>query len=241
MIEVSNTITLQHICKSFGKGDTKTDVLHDINWTVEPGKMTFLVGPSGCGKTTLISIIAGILSATSGTVNLFDHDLMSMSKRQIVDYRRENIGFIFQQFNLLPALSAAENVCIPLVANNMQREPAIEKANAMLAKVGMAEHSHKLSNQLSGGQQQRIAIARALVHEPRLLLCDEPTASLDAASGQQAMQLLKENAKKAGRCVLIVTHDSRIFPFADTMVRMDDGVIKSVEHDCHYKNSHEDI
>ncbi|MFC3908943.1 ABC transporter ATP-binding protein [Legionella dresdenensis] len=222
------TIVVENVKKWFGEGEIKTEVLHGISWVIEPGQMTFLVGPSGCGKTTLISIIAGILSASDGKVTLFGENINAMSNSANARFRRENIGFIFQQFNLLPALTAAENACIPLVANGMAREQAVAAAKAFLAEVGMGEHVNKLPRELSGGQQQRVAIARALIHEPRLLVCDEPTASLDSITGRQVMELLQQNARKPGRCVIVVTHDNRIFEFADVIVTIGDGLIKSI-------------
>lgn len=225
-----NNIEIQNIKKSFGEGKVKIEVLHGINATINPGKMTFLVGPSGCGKTTLISIIAGILTPDSGQVKLFGEDIFKLSNIKNSEFRRKNIGFIFQQFNLLPALTALENVSIPLIANGVKRDIAYEKSREMLKKVGLENFVNKLPKELSGGQQQRIAIARALVHNPRLIVCDEPTASLDATAGKQVMEILKEQAKKEDRVVIIVTHDDRIFKFADVILRMEDGRIIDKEN-----------
>ncbi len=218
-----NNIEIIDIKKSFGEDKVRVEVLHGINTQINPGKLTFLVGPSGCGKTTLISIIAGILTPTSGQVKLFGQDIFALSNSKNSEFRRKNIGFIFQQFNLLPALTALENASIPLIANGVNRELAYEKTREMLKKVGLENHVNKLPKELSGGQQQRIAIARALVHEPKLLVRDEPTASLDTHSGQQVMEILQEQAKKEDRVVIIVTHDDRIFKFADVMLKMSDG------------------
>lgn len=227
--QCSNKIVVEAIHKSFESGSLKVQVLKDINWTIKSGEMTFLVGPSGCGKTTLISIIAGILTPTQGRVNLFGNYLCDMAQQAATQFRRENIGFIFQQFNLLPALTASENVSIPLVLKGQKKKPAIETAHHYLDLMGMADHRDKLSRELSGGQQQRIAIARALIHEPRLLICDEPTASLDSITGKQIMELLQMDACKKDRCVIIVTHDTRIFPFSDLIVNMNDGGIQYIE------------
>jgi putative ABC transport system ATP-binding protein len=220
-----NKIEVNNIKKSFGAGNMLIEVLHGINLEIESGKMNFLIGPSGCGKTTLISIIAGILSPTSGEVKIFGQNINKLSSGKNSEFRRQNIGFIFQQFNLLPALSAAENASIPLIANGAKRDDALKKAKEMLAKVGLENHTNKLPKELSGGQQQRVAIARALIHNPKLLVCDEPTASLDAASGKQVMEILQEQAKQDNRCVIIVTHDDRIFKFADIIIKMNDGKI----------------
>lgn len=225
-----SAIKITKIKKSFGKGEAKFEVLHGIDGEIEAGKMTFLVGPSGCGKTTLISIIAGILTPDDGDVEVFCHNILKMKAKENAQFRRENIGFIFQQFNLLPALTALENVAVPLIAGGMERSEAKKKAAEMLEKVDLAPHIKKLPKELSGGQQQRVAIARSLVHDPKLLICDEPTASLDASSGQIVMKLLQEQAKKEDRCVIVVTHDDRIFKFADAMLKMNDGKIISVDN-----------
>lgn len=226
-----NNIEIIDIKKSFGEDKVRVEVLHGINAEINPGKLVFLVGPSGCGKTTLISIIAGILTPTSGQVKLFDEDIFALSNSKNSEFRRKNIGFIFQQFNLLPALTALENASIPLIANGVSREEAYKKTREMLKKVGLENHVNKLPKELSGGQQQRIAIARALVHEPKLLVCDEPTASLDAHSGQQVMEILQEQARKEDRVVIIVTHDDRIFKFADIILKMSDGrIIEKIEN-----------
>lgn len=228
MSDRENTIIVEDVHKWYGTGAIKYEVLRGINWTVDPGKMTFLVGPSGCGKTTLISIIAGILTASSGRVSLFGNYLQDMNDSVGTKFRRENIGFVFQQFNLLPALTAAENACIPLVTNRIPKKEAIEAAYHYLDLIGMTPHRDKLPRELSGGQQQRIAIARALIHEPRLLVCDEPTAALDSTTGKQVMEILQKVACNEKRCVIVVTHDNRIFNFADLMVNISDGQINSI-------------
>ena len=187
--------------------------------------MTMLVGPSGCGKTTLISVIAGLLRATNGRVNVFGRELTAMRSKELLEFRLRRIGFVFQQYNLINGLTAAENTAVPLVAAGMQWPQALEKAAAMLAELGLEEHAGKTPNQLSGGQQQRVAIARALVHNPELLLCDEPTAALDGHSGQIVMRLLRELAVRPNRAAVIVTHDSRVFGFADMIAHMEDGLI----------------
>lgn len=217
------------INKTFQEGSIDTPVLHDINWHIEPGKVSFLVGPSGCGKTTLISIIAGILRPSNGYVSLFGQNVFDLDARASAAFRAKNIGFIFQQFNLLPALSAAENAAIPLIMQHVPREIAVSKARELLRELGLEGSEDKLPRALSGGQQQRVAIARALIHNPRLIVCDEPTASLDGQSGHAVMALLKEHASQADRVVIVVTHDNRIFEFADTLVRIADGKIVSIE------------
>lgn len=218
-------ISVRGVAKDFPVGDDHIRVLHDINVDVNAGELTYLVGESGSGKTTLISIIAGILYPTEGRVQVFDTEIYDLSDNDLVKFRLANIGFIFQQYNLLPTLTAAENAAIPLIADGMKRSEAVERARALLEKLNIANQADKYPRQLSGGQQQRVAIARALVHEPRLVVCDEPTAALDAKSGRRVMGLLREVALAADRAVIIVTHDNRIFDLADRILAMEDGRI----------------
>jgi putative ABC transport system ATP-binding protein len=221
---------LRGISKSFGDGDARTKVLKGIDLDVRSGDITMLVGPSGCGKTTLISIIAGTLAADEGELNVFGHDLRKLSKANTTRFRAENIGFIFQAFNLIPTLTCVENVSVPLLIQGVSASKAEKKAKEVLDKVGLAERFHHRPSQLSGGQQQRVAIARALVHEPRLIICDEPTAALDAKNGHIVMELFEHVARGQDRAVLIVTHDNRIFHHANRIASMDDGQVIEV-HD----------
>ena len=216
---------IQSLNKDFPVGDEAIPVLHDISVDIRMGELTMLVGPSGCGKTTLISIVSGILSLTSGTIDLLGQNLNTMKGTKKVVFRRENIGFIFQQYNLLPALTASENAAIPLLAAGVSMNEATYKARIILEQIGMHGQMEKLPRQLSGGQQQRVAIARALVHNPKLIVCDEPTAALDAKTGQSIMDILRDIANNKERAVLIVTHDNRIYHFADRILEMSDGRI----------------
>lgn len=217
------------VVKEFGSGQAKVRVLRGIDMDIHAGETTFLVGPSGCGKTTLISVIAGLLRPNEGTVELFGEKTSKMPSGKLVRFRSTQLGFIFQQFNLLPSLTAAENAAVPLVVQGMSLGKAVRKSNELLERLEMGAHKSKYPNQLSGGQQQRIAIARALVHEPRLVICDEPTASLDAQTGHAVMTMLQELASAPGRAVVVVTHDSRIYSFADRIVTMSDGQIIAVQ------------
>ena len=226
---MSAAVECRGVVKEFPSGQGTARVLHGIDASFPAGELTLLVGPSGCGKTTLISIVAGILSLTAGEVALFGRALGTMRGRERLELRRRTIGFVFQQYNLLPALNAAENAAMPLVAAGMGLARAARQAGEVLAALGMGPHLAKLPRQLSGGQQQRVAIARALVHGPRLVICDEPTAALDAESGQRAMELLRANAVRPDAAVIVVTHDSRIHAFADRIVAMEDGRVRSVE------------
>lgn len=222
---MERAIKIQDIVKDFPVEDQMIRVLFDISLQISQGEMTMIVGPSGCGKTTLISIISGILTPTEGSVNLFDHTLTNMTDREKVLFRRKNIGFIFQQYNLLPSLTAEENAAMPLIAASVSYEEALARARDILDKIGMEGQAQKYPRQLSGGQQQRVAIARALVHDPKLIICDEPTAALDKSTGHSVMENLKDIAKDSKRAVLIVTHDNRIYNFADRIVEMSDGRI----------------
>ena len=224
----NDAVRCQGISKDFGDGASTTRVLNDIDIGFEAGAMSMLVGQSGCGKTTLISIIAGILTPTTGSVQVFEQRLNELGGTALVRFRLKNIGFIFQQYNLLPSLTAAENASVALAASGFSRKVAVERASVMLDRLGLGSHINKLPSQLSGGQQQRVAIARALVHEPRLVVCDEPTAALDAASGQRVMELMREVAVAPNRACIVVTHDNRIFDFADRMVEMEDGWISAI-------------
>ncbi|WP_341713729.1 ABC transporter ATP-binding protein [Erythrobacter sp.] len=221
-------ICTRGVTRDFKAGQQVLTVLHGIDLDVRQGELTYLVGESGSGKTTLISIMCGILWPTLGEVKVFGTDIYALDDTALVEFRLRNIGFIFQQYNLIPSIDAASNAAVPLIAQGMDRHEARERAVAMLAKLNIADQADKLPNQLSGGQQQRVAIARALVHEPRLVVCDEPTAALDAASGRRVMDLLRDVAVAPDRACIIVTHDNRIFDFADRILVLEDG---RVTHD----------
>ena len=217
------------VTKEYGDGESKVRALRGIDLDIPTGEMSLLVGPSGCGKTTLISIVAGLLDPTAGSVEVLGTELGKLTGKKLVHFRGENIGFIFQQYNLLPALTAAENAAVPLLIAGQPRKDAVAKAAEMLATVGIGDKANAMPNQLSGGQQQRVAIARALLREPRLLVCDEPTAALDAQAGQTVMELLRRVAVQPGRAVIVVTHDSRVYRFGDRIVYMVDGRVDRVE------------
>jgi putative ABC transport system ATP-binding protein len=222
-------VVLRGVTKDFGLGATRVQALRGVDVEIHCGQVTLLVGPSGCGKTTLISVIAGLLDPTAGEVEVLGENLTRMPAGRKTRYRGRNIGFAFQQCNLLPALTARENAAVPLLANGWARRRALARATELIEAVGLVPRADALPGQLSGGEQQRVAIARALVHEPRLLLCDEPTSALDGQTGHAVMELIRNVAVRPDRVVLVVTHDNRIFPLGDRIVHMLDGSIQKTE------------
>jgi putative ABC transport system ATP-binding protein len=225
-------VTCRGVTKIYGTGAAAVTALRGIDLNVKTGELMMLVGPSGCGKTTLISVIAGILDQNDGKCEVFGNDFLRMSQAEKTRKRGQMIGFVFQAFNLLPPLSATENVAIPLLLNGVKRSDAMGRAKAMLDRVGLGDRTRSLPAEMSGGQQQRVAIARALIHNPRLIVCDEPTSALDHETGHRVMELLRDVALDEGRSLVIVTHDSRILEFADRIARMDDGRIVKVVNDA---------
>ncbi|WP_428681429.1 ABC transporter ATP-binding protein [Reyranella sp.] len=203
--------------------------LRGVDLDVPLGELLMLVGPSGCGKTTLISIIASVLDHDGGDCQVLGRDLARLNASEKAKLRRADIGFVFQSYNLIPSLSSAENVAVPLLLNGVGRREALAKAGRVLESLGLGGRGGGRPNDLSGGQQQRVAVARALVHEPRILVCDEPTSALDEKTGDTLMQLLREVALRDGRALVIVTHDNRIFKYADRIATMNDGQIVSME------------
>jgi putative ABC transport system ATP-binding protein len=225
----SNNIRVAGVHKSFGTGTARIEALRWVDLDVSPGEVTLLVGPSGSGKTTLLCLLAGLLDLDAGSISLFGTPLESLSAEAKTELRATVMGFVFQQFNLLPTLNAQENVAVPLQIRGQPRRQALSAAAAMLDQVGLGSRLKARTTDLSGGEQQRVAIARALVAAPRLLLCDEPTASLDGDTGAKVMTVLRNTALREDRSIIVVTHDSRIFGFGDRMARMSDGRITSVE------------
>lgn len=218
-------IIVKNVTKTFHQGDTAIHALRSVNFEVRAGHLEMIVGPSGSGKTTLLSVIAGVLFFEEGEVEIMGHSLHKMTEDQITEFRKKTIGFIFQMYNLIPTLTCLENVSIPLLLNGKSSRTAKTMARDYLHKVGLLEREDELPTHLSGGQLQRVAIARALVHEPKIIICDEPTASLDAETGAKIMELLHGLVKTKDRCVIVVTHDQRIHPYADSITKMDDGHI----------------
>ncbi len=216
------------VTKSYGTGDARVTALRGVDLDVRCGELLMLVGPSGCGKPTLISVIAGILDQDVGECVVLGRDLHHMDQSERARFRGASIGFVFQAFNLLPSLTTAENVAVPLLINGTPYKRADAAAREVLDAVGLGARTGALPAQLSGGQQQRVAIARALVHNPKLIVCDEPTSNLDRETGHSMMEILRRVARSSDRALVVVTHDTRIFEFADRIARMDDGKILEV-------------
>ncbi len=226
--EHAPAIRVRNLVKSFGSGDTKVVALKGIDIDIYLGELLLVVGESGGGKTTFLSTVAGILDIDEGELDVLGVPLHKLPSAKKTRFRGQTMGFVYQQFNLLPTLTAAENAAVPLLILGEGRKEAVDKARSFLQTVGLGDRTEFLPRNLSGGQQQRVAIARALIHEPRLVICDEPTAALDGASGQKIMALLREVGRAADRAVIVVTHDSRVFHFGDRMAELTDGKIVSV-------------
>ena len=217
------------IIKTFGSGESEVFALRGVTLDVYEGELLMLVGPSGCGKTTFVSVITALLNFDSGICNVLGNDLTAMNEDEKALFRGKSVGFVFQAFNLLPSLSAVENVALPLTIAGEKRSVAIQKAKAILAEVELSSKYNATPSHLSGGEQQRVAIARALVHNPAFIVCDEPTSSLDHKSGQVVMELLRKMTKEKGKTMIVVTHDNRIYEYGDRMAHMEDGKIIKIE------------
>lgn len=217
------------LTKRFGAGDAAVDALRGVDLDVTEGEVLLLVGPSGCGKTTLISVLAGILDRTAGSLTVLGTDPAALDDDARARWRGERIGFVTQAFNLIPALTVTENVAIPLLIRGQARPSALGRARALLDRVGLRHRADALPTAVSGGEQQRIAIARALVHEPVLVVCDEPTSALDQETGLEVMAMLHAMTRERRCTLIVVTHDMRIFRFADRIAYMNDGRIVAVD------------
>lgn len=223
---MSSTVAIQNLRHSFGKGSLRRPVLTDISLSLNPSEIVLLTGPSGSGKTTLLTLIGALRSVQEGSLQILGQELKGVSRRQLVRLRNQ-IGFIFQSHNLLDCLTAAENVGMSLKLQGVAKHERQERAQAILATVGLGQHSHKYPDQLSGGQKQRVAIARALASQPKLVLADEPTASLDSQSGRDVVNLIQQLAHQQHCTVLLVTHDTRILDIADRTLHIEDGRLSS--------------
>ena len=216
-------IQLRNVTKSYGEGSAAVRAVDDVSLDVSAGEVLLMMGPSGSGKTTLLSIMGAILQATSGSVKILDTELVGLKESKLPDLRLSNIGFIFQGFNLFPALTAQENVEVALTLKGLSKSAARARAAELLEQVGLSDRRKHHPADMSGGQKQRVAIARALAGEPRIILADEPTAALDSDSGRTVMEILTTLARDRGRAVVIVTHDSRVLHYGTRMVHIADG------------------
>ena len=228
-VATSLAIDATGVTKAYGKGENRVVALAGADLRVPYGELVMLVGPSGCGKTTLISILAGLLTRDGGSCSVLGVDPQALSNGRRTEWRGRNVGFVFQQFNLVPTVTAQENVAIPLLIQGVPRAQAMARSLDMLRKVGLGGRERSLPLQMSGGQQQRVAIARALAPNPRLLVCDEPTSALDGATGQSVMELVASVARDDGHAVVVITHDERIYRFASRIVHMADGRVTRTE------------
>ncbi len=217
-------VEFRDVSKIYDSGDVKVEALKDASFTVEKGEICIIVGQSGAGKTTLLNILGGMDRLTKGQILLDGNDISSYSKKQLATYRRRDIGFVFQFYNLIPNLTALENVEIASQLSKNPMDPA-----EVLGKVGLSERTNNFPAQLSGGEQQRVSIARALAKNPKLLLCDEPTGALDYETGKQILQILQDCSRERGMTVIIITHNSALTAMADRVIRVKSGHISSVK------------
>jgi len=222
----TRSILAKGVEMAFQAGQQRFQILQGIDLEIRSGDIQLLMGPSGSGKTTLLSILAGLLTPTTGKVYLLGEEITKMSRTKLSRFRRQNIGFIFQDFNLFPALTAAENIEAVLNIKGIQGKAARYQAQALLEQVGLGLKANQKPGDLSGGQKQRVAIARALAGNPRLIMADEPTAALDSHSGHTVIELLRHLAKEGGCTVLMVTHDPRIIDVADRVAHLEDGILR---------------
>ncbi len=225
MAEAVKAILLE---KSFGEGPAKTYAIRGVSFDARWGEMLFVVGPSGSGKTTLLSLISGILKPDSGRVIVEGRDIWGLSPNEIAEFRLNKVGFVFQDYHLFPKLTTVENVAIPLILKKEDWGRSLKTAMEFLEVVGLAGKASLPPTKLSGGEQQRVAIARAIVGRPDILVFDEPTASLDGTTGKKILDFVKNEILNDKRCIVIVTHDSRIFALADRIIEMEDGAIVNV-------------
>ncbi len=221
-------VEFENVCKTYRMGEVEINALHGASFTVEKGELVVIVGPSGAGKTTLLNILGGMDTLTSGKVLLDGKEISAMNRKQLTAFRRQDVGFVFQFYNLIGNLTALENVEL---ANQICKNPL--DAAQTLREVGLEERMRNFPSQLSGGEQQRVAIARALAKNPKLLLCDEPTGALDYQTGKAILRLLQDTGRKTGMTVIIITHNSALTAMADRVIRVKNGTVASVTMNDH--------
>lgn len=222
------TLQVSHVSKRYGSGPTEVNAVRDVSFSVAPGEIVLIMGPSGSGKTTLLSMMGALLKPSEGTIQLNGETISSLAENRLPAVRLRQMGFVFQEFNLLSALSALENVAIVAQLAGRKNGEARRQAAGLLTNLGLGERLHFLPEKLSGGEKQRVAIARALVNDPAIVLADEPTANLDSKVGHEIMRLLRHIAKEQGRGVVIVSHDQRIKDIADRVLWLEDGQFKEM-------------
>ncbi len=216
-------VEFENVGKTYEMGQVKINALHDASFTVEKGELVVIVGPSGAGKTTLLNILGGMDTLSQGKVYLDGREVSALNKKQLTTYRRQDVGFVFQFYNLVGNLTALENVEL---ANQISKDPL--DAETILESVGLKDRRNNFPSQLSGGEQQRVAIARALAKNPKLLLCDEPTGALDYQTGKAILKLLQDTGRQTGMTVIIITHNSALTAMADRVIRVKNGTVTSV-------------
>jgi putative ABC transport system ATP-binding protein len=221
-------VKANELIKWFGEGEAKTYAVRGVSLEAYFGEMLYIEGPSGSGKTTLLSMISGILRPNSGTVIVEDKEIWNLASDEIADFRLNTVGFVFQDYHLFPKLTTVENVAIPLILKKLDWDESIKTAMQYLDVVGIKDRAFLTPVKLSGGEQQRVAIARAIASRPDVMIFDEPTASLDGETGRMIVEFVKKNVLNENRCIIIVTHDSRIFEYADRIMKMADGKIMGV-------------
>ncbi len=222
-------IRVKDLYKVYRVGDSKVKALNGVDFTIQKGEFCSIVGTSGSGKSTLLNMLAGLEKPTKGQIVIAGEHIEKKSENQLVKFRREHIGFIFQSFNLLPALSAVENVALPLTFQGMDKAKRLEKASQVLDLVGLSRHKNHKPTQMSGGQQQRVGIARALVVNPQIIFADEPTGNLDSHTSAEVMELIRTIIHEQNQTLVMVTHDDHLAGFADRIFRISDGKIVSIE------------
>ncbi len=224
-------VEFENVGKTYHMGEVEIHALHDTSFQVEKGELVVIVGPSGAGKTTLLNILGGMDTLSTGRVMLDGREVSALSKKELTDYRRHDVGFVFQFYNLIGNLTALENVEL---ANQICKNPL--DAEEILREVGLEERKKNFPSQLSGGEQQRVAIARALAKNPKLLLCDEPTGALDYQTGKAILQLLQDTGRRTGMTVIIITHNGALTAMADRVIRVKNGTVASVTINEHPQN-----
>lgn len=221
-------VEFKNVCKTYKSGDHEQKALDNVNLSLEEGKFIVILGPSGAGKSTLLNLLGGLDSPTEGTIKVSGRDISSLNPNELAEYRAETVGFVFQFYNLIPTLTVYENVAL---VREICKNPLNFKV--VLQQVGLSSHLTKFPSQLSGGEQQRVSIARALAKNPKILLCDEPTGALDSETGVVILRLLLTMAREYGKTIVIVTHNQNIAKMADTIIRVKNGKIKSLEEQSH--------